>query len=110
MANNNIAKEIQTKYPDRIPVIVHYTSNKNLSKGLFKFIILKTMSYAHFMVVLRKRINISSSEALFLQLENGMMLTHTNTLGDTYNTYKDHDDMLHLFLQKENTFGSKLFI
>ena len=105
MATNNIAKEIQTKYPDRIPVIVHFASNKDQSKTVFKFIILRSMNYANFMMVLRKRINISSREALFLQLDNGLMLTHANTLGETYNKYKNEDEMLKLNLLKENTFG-----
>lgn len=104
-SNNNIATDIKTKYPDRIPVIVNFPSNKNHSQTIFKFIIVKSMSYAHFIVVLRKRINISSREALFLQLDNGLMLTHTNTLGETYNTYKNENDMLILNLNKENTFG-----
>lgn len=105
MTTNKIAAEIQNKYPDRIPVIVNFPSNKDHSKTVFKFIILKSISYAHFMIVLRKRINISSREALFLQLDNGLMLTHANTLGETYNKYKNENDMLILNLIKENTFG-----
>jgi len=103
-------ENLKLTHPDRIPVVVNdLTNNKKIPddkrRAQHKFLILKTMQYAHFMAVIRQRVNISPSQALFLQLETGIMLSPNSTMGESYNKYKNEKEVLTLNLRIENTFG-----
>ena len=56
------------------------------------------------MYVIRKRLKLNSSDALYL-FANGHIMTCSNILSVAYDNYRDSDGFLYLKYSKESTFG-----
>ena len=97
---------IRSKYPDRVPVIcerhVSNTTSPDIDKT--KYLVPQDLTIGQFMYVIRKRLKLNASEALYL-FANGHMMTCSNTVGVAYDNYKDSDGFLYLKYSKESTFG-----
>ena len=96
-------------FPDRCPIIVEI-----IKDGVYetmKLLVTKTTPYAAFMCILRRRINLSPKEALFIILKcNNMMLMNNTTIGEAYEKYHDvQEKVLYLVARRENTFGTAIF-
>ena len=96
--------KMMDEFPDRCPVIIEI-----IKDGCFetmKMLVTKTTPYSAFMCILRRRINLSAKEALFIIIKsNNMMLSSNNTIGEVYDKYRDSENLLHLVARRENTFG-----
>ena len=97
---------VLTKYPDRVPVIIDTTTNNELRINKNKFVIPDTLSVSELIYVIRKRINIDSSKAIFLFLENNELLSGNCKIRDLYHKNKSNDGFLYLVYEPENVFGS----
>eukprot|EP00759_Apiculatamorpha_spiralis_P007310 PhF_6_TR14309/c0_g1_i1/m.22976/K08341/GABARAP, ATG8, LC3; GABA(A) receptor-associated protein len=61
----------------------------------------------HFLFSVRQKVNLHSSETLFVYIRDKVALTMSATMGDLARQYKDSEDgMLYLYYTRENTFGS----
>jgi GABA(A) receptor-associated protein len=99
------SSKILEKYPDRIPIIIEKDKKcklKNIDKN--KYLVPKNMTLGQFIYVIRKRIDIDSSEALFFFINN-ILCNNTQNINEIYNTYKDNDGFLYIVYTSENTFG-----
>jgi len=99
------SSKIIEKYPDRIPIIVEKDKKskiKDIDKN--KFLVPNDMTLGQFMYVIRKRIKLDSTEALFFFVNN-ILCNNTQTLDEIYKTYKDKDGFLYILYTSENTFG-----
>ena len=56
------------------------------------------------MYVIRKRLKLNSSEALYL-FADGNIMTCSNTVSMAYDNYRDSDGFLYFKYSKESTFG-----
>lgn len=97
---------ITSKYPDRIPIIcekaLKQTGMPDLDKK--KYLVPKDLTIGQFMYVIRKRLKLDSSEALFLFI-NGHIIASNSILGPIYETHKEPDGFLYVKFSKETTFG-----
>lgn len=103
----NESDRIREKYPDRIPIICEKSSRTNsllpdLDKS--KYLVPHDLTIGQFMYVIRKRLKLDSSEALYL-FANGHIMTCSSTVGMAYDNYRDPDGFLYLKYSKESTFG-----
>ena len=99
------SRKIIEKYPDKIPIIVEKSKKskiKNIDKN--KFLVPSDMTLSQFIYVVRKRIKISSTEALFFFV-NDRLCNNSALLSPTYTTYKDNYGFLYITYSSENTFG-----
>jgi GABA(A) receptor-associated protein len=101
------SERIKEKYPDRIPIICEKSSRNggtlpDLDKT--KYLVPHDLTIGQFMYVIRKRLKLDASEALYL-FANGHIMTCSNTVGVAYDNYKDSDGFLYLKYSKESTFG-----
>ena len=97
--------KIIEKYPDKIPVIVEkYTKSsiKNIDKN--KYLVSGDMTMSQFIYIIRKRIKLKSSEALFFFVNN-ILCNNSQSMIEIYNLYKDKDGFLYIEYSSENTFG-----
>ena len=103
---NNDATNILSKYPNRIPIIVEVSKNrtKQLSIDKHKYLVPIDLTLGQFIYVIRKRVKLSPSDALFIFVNNIIPPT-SNTIGEIYNKYKDKDRFLYFKISSENTFG-----
>ena len=96
---------ILEKYEKRIPIIVSRALNSKLNDiDKKKFIVPNDLTVGQFIYVIRKRINMKPSEALFLFVNNVLPPT-SSTLGTVYNNNKNKDGFLYIVYEGENTFG-----
>ena len=98
----NFAKSVLKKYAGRFPLIVEST-NKDLPP-VHKFIIPDDLTVGNLLIVLRKRIKLEPSEAIYIFFKNNIVNSST-LLTDVYTKYKDDDGILYANYSKENTFG-----
>lgn len=101
-------KKLMAEHPDRVPVVLEL-----IKDGVYetmKLLVLKTTPYAAFMNILRRRVNLSPREAIFVIIKcNNMMLTSNNTIGEVYQKYRDkEEEVLYLVARLENTFGNAI--
>ena len=97
--------KIIEKYPDKIPVIVEKYSKssiKNIDKN--KYLVSGDMTMSQFIYIIRKRIKLKSSEALFFFVNN-ILCNNSQSMIEIYNLYKDKDGFLYIEYSSENTFG-----
>ena len=99
------SSKILEKYPDRVPIIVEKglkSKIKDIDKN--KFLVPGDMSFGQFMYVIRKRIKLDSTEALFVFVNN-ILCNNALNINEIYNKYKDKDGFLYITYTSENTFG-----
>jgi len=101
------SKRVLSKYPDRVPVIME---KANAGKDdipvldRVKFLVPLDVSVNQFTYIIRKRIELSSEQALFVMIENSLA-PNNKTLSELYDTHKDKDNFLYITYTSENTFG-----
>jgi GABA(A) receptor-associated protein len=98
--------KIKEKYPDRIPVIVEKSEKCTLVHDIDKqkYLVPMTLSCSQFLYIIRKRIRVSDSEALFIFI-NCNLVPSSKTMGEIYSSEKDTDGFLYVTYTNENTFG-----
>lgn len=100
------SKNIKNKYPQKIPIIVLPTTSKNLPKlDKNKFLVSKDLTTGQFLYIIRKRMKLDSSKALFLFTEKGTLPVTHEPLSVVYDTHENEDGFLYFQYSSENTFG-----
>jgi len=99
------AKNILQKYTDRIPIIVEKHNSCILPEvDKCKYLVPKDMTMSQFIFVIRKRVKLNPTQALFITV-NHSLVTASQTVGDIYENQKDEDGFLYVVYTSENTFG-----
>ena len=62
------------------------------------------MTIGNFIFVIRKRINIEPSQALFIMI-NGQLVIGSQSISILYEEHQDEDGFLYITYTTENTFG-----
>lgn len=101
----NEAERIMKKYYNRIPIIAEIkkkTELPNLDKN--KYLVPADITVGQFMYVIRRRLRIDSTKAIFIFMKNHLPV-HNQTIAESYNQYKDEDGFLYVTVAAEETFG-----
>ena len=99
------SSKIIEKYTDRVPIIVlkHETCElPDIDKR--KYLVPRDMSLSHFIFEIRKRVNLKSSESLFITI-NQRLISGSTPIDAIYDELKDPDGFLYVVYSSENTFG-----
>ena len=100
--------KLKIKYPDRVPVILekyHGTvSAPSIDKN--KYLVPRDATIGNFMHTIRRRIQLSERQALFLFCASTIPPVY-ELMGSVYEQHKDDDGFLYMSYTTENTFGSK---
>ena len=100
------AERIRKKFPDRIPVIVERskscTNVPTIDKQ--KYLVPSDLTVGQFVYVIRKRIKLTSEQAIFVFVGNYLPPT-ASMMSALYETHKDTDSFLYVTYSGENTFG-----
>jgi len=107
------SNRILSKYPDRVPIIIdcNDTDLSNLIKKK-KFLVPRDISVSYLLSIIRNRITIPSTKALFIFYEN-KILSSQSIIGEIYeqdrerkfNGPEQSDKFLYITIAYENTFG-----
>ena len=97
------SKLIMEKYPNRIPVICD-VSKKLPELYKHKYLLPDDLKSAYFMQIIRKRIKLNSSQAMYFFVGDKLLQTN-NYMSEIYNKNKDEDGFLYIYVCAESTFG-----
>ena len=95
--------KILSKYRWRIPIIMGTDSTMILDK--YKYLVQDNLTIAQFVFVLRKRMNIDSTKAIFIFVNNTIPPSSAS-IRTVYDSYSDIDGFLYFSIRGENTFGN----
>ena len=88
----------------RIPVIMEASGINTPRVDKEKFLVPFDLTVAQLLFVVRRRINMESSMALFV-LINGVVPTSSATMSSLYDAHKSEDGFMYVVYTTENTFG-----
>lgn len=98
--------KIREKFPNKIPLIAEKGKNTSLNPAdKKKYLVHEDMTLAQFIVVLRKRLTLKNTEALFVYVGDNTLATAATPIIQLYESHKDPDGFLYLTYCSENTFG-----
>jgi GABA(A) receptor-associated protein len=97
------SKLIMEKYPNRIPVICD-VSKKLPELDKHKYLLPDDLKSECFMQIIRKRIKLNSSQAMYFFVDDKLLQTN-NYMSEIYNKNKDEDGFLYIYVCAESTFG-----
>jgi GABA(A) receptor-associated protein len=95
---------VKSKLDRFIPIIVEQGSGASPPIDKEKFLVPTEVTVAQLSFVIRKRLKMLPSEALFLMV-NKQLCTGTSTMGCVYDRHHDPDGFLYVVYTNENTFG-----
>lgn len=97
------------KYPERIPIVCEKLNNKDTIPDLdkSKYLVPHDLTVGQFMFVIRKRMKLSSEQAIFIFI-NGHIPSTSSIINDLYEYNKHEDGFLYISYSGENTFGSTI--
>ena len=98
--------KIKHKYPNRIPIICEKTAASSISDiDKNKFLVPHDLTMGQFLYVIRKRISLSSDQAIFIYVNNSLLPNTSSLVSSIYDEFKDDDGFLYITYSGENTFG-----
>lgn len=100
------SKKVLEKYKDRVPVIVQRAHRCKEVPEIekIKYIVPLDITIGQFIYVIRKRIKLDASQALFVFI-NGTIPNISDIISTIYEKDKEDDGFLYIYYSGENTFG-----
>lgn len=98
------SKNIMLKYPLKIPIIVQLFENSKLNIEKNKYLVPNDLSFGQFIYIIRKKIQINETDALFFYINNKIHSNNKN-ISDIYNDEVDEDGYMYVYVSAESTFG-----
>ena len=101
------AANVRTKYPDRVPVICERSKQckdvQQIDKR--KYLVPSDLTVGQFIYNIRKRMTLDSTKALFLFVNESVLMPTSANINSMYDQYRDADGFLYITYSGENTFG-----
>ena len=103
----NESIQMKEKYPERVPVIIERGQReKNIPQiDKRKYLVPCDLSVGQMLYVIRKRLNLDSTKALFLFSNNNTLPSTSKNIGIMYESNADKDGFLYFTYCSESTFG-----
>lgn len=101
------SSELRNKFSDKVPVIVFLdksAQDEGIKLDKYKFLVQNTNKIGEFIFVLRNKIKVKETKAIFLFV-NDSIPNQITTIGTLDKNNKGEDGFLKLVLSVENTFG-----
>lgn len=70
-----------------------------------KFLVPQEVTLSQFLGIIRNRMRLGPSKALFLLINNRTMISISRTVGEIYEEYKDIDGFLYVTYASQEVFG-----
>lgn len=104
---SNECQRILAKYKNKIPVIAQAIPNTNIQPMKNnKFLVPGDINIGQFIYVIRKRLVLDSSQAIYIFDEKNQLPPINATLRSQYEENKNEDGFLYYFYGGESTFGN----
>ncbi|XP_048521944.1 microtubule-associated proteins 1A/1B light chain 3A [Dendroctonus ponderosae] len=100
---------IKDRFPSKIPVIIHKYQKDHFLPVLdkSKFLIPGDMSMSHFQAILRKRLRMSNTQALYLLVNERTMMSLSLTIQEVYKEHAQPNGFLYITYAAQEAFGAR---
>ncbi|XP_020380382.1 microtubule-associated proteins 1A/1B light chain 3C [Rhincodon typus] len=98
---------IRRKYPNKLPVIVErYPKERSLPHlDKSKYLVPLELSLCQFMIILRSRMSVTSSQAFYLMVNDRSLASMSLTMAEIYAEYVEEDGFLYMTYASQEMFG-----
>nr|CAD7577467.1 unnamed protein product [Timema californicum] len=98
---------IRSKFPNKVPIIVERFYKEMYLPRLdkTKFLVPQEITMSQFVSIIRNRMQLGSTQAFYLLVNNRSMLSLSKTLAEVYNEYRADDGFLYLTYASQEVFG-----
>ncbi|ROL47127.1 Microtubule-associated proteins 1A/1B light chain 3C [Anabarilius grahami] len=98
---------IRSKFPNKLPVIVErYLQEKKLPLlDKTKFLVPNELILGQFLSLLRSKIALEASQALYLLISGRNMSCLSTSMGEVYSQFRDPDGFLYITYASQDMFG-----
>ncbi|XP_048032236.1 microtubule-associated proteins 1A/1B light chain 3C [Megalobrama amblycephala] len=98
---------IRSKFPNKLPVIVErYLQEKKLPLlDKTKFLVPNELTLGQFLSLLRSKIALEASQALYLLISGRNMSCLSTSMGEVYSQFRDPDGFLYITYTSQDMFG-----
>lgn len=98
--------KIRIKYPNRVCVYLERLESSLTVPDIdkHKYLVPNDITMAQFIIIVRKRLNISPKKALFFYINNTIIPGNTRMI-DVNDKYKESDGFIYIKYTSENCFG-----
>ncbi len=95
------------RHPDRKPLIVERSDRATVIPNLDrkKYLVPNDMRISQLVHVIRSRGSITPTQAVFVFVAGGKLVSSSDTIESIYNKYKSDDNLLYITYCDEATFG-----
>ena len=90
------SRGLSEKYPDRIPCIIESNDIKIDKK---KYLIPSNLTLGQFITVIRKRVRLDQTEAMFMFTETNSIPPTSSTIAHLFEAFKNPDGFLYLWIK-----------
>ena len=95
---------MKSKFPERYCIILEPANKNTMDIDKHKYLVPKELTVGQMLFVVRKRIHLSSAQALFFYVNNTLP-SSSITMETLYLSHRDEDGFLYIRYTGENTFG-----
>ena len=87
------SQKVREKYPDRIPIIIEKDPNSQIKEiDRTKFLVPNDLTAQHLIFIIRKRLELSKEEAIFMLVDGKTSIAGETALQEIYEKFKDKQD------------------
>ncbi|CAK1593944.1 unnamed protein product [Parnassius mnemosyne] len=98
---------IRHRFPNKIPLYVErYAREKEVpALGRTKFLVPQELTMSQFLYIIRTKMKLRESQALYLLVNDKVLVSHSMTMAQAYEQFRGDDGFLHITYAAQQVFG-----
>nr|XP_023018685.1 microtubule-associated proteins 1A/1B light chain 3C-like [Leptinotarsa decemlineata] len=98
---------LRNRFPTKLPVIVQRFSKEHHLPHINKqkFLVPKELTMSQFMILIRNRVRVHSHQALYLMVNENVMVSLSLTMAEVYSNHANPDGYLYVTYASQEVFG-----